>query len=127
MNWAVIGAIGLGGAFGAITRFKIRDFSQWLFGEQFLYGTLIANVVGCFVAGFLISYWQNAQVSMTLKEGIMIGFLGALTTFSTFSLETMYLLQQQVWLKASMNILGNLVLCLLFVFVGAWLGGRMSS
>ncbi|GAA4353866.1 fluoride efflux transporter CrcB [Kangiella taiwanensis] len=127
MNWAVIVAIGLGGAFGAITRFKIRDFSQWLFGEQFLYGTLIANVVGCFVAGFLLSYWQNAQVSMTLKEGIMIGFLGALTTFSTFSLETMYLLQQQVWLKAGMNILGNLVLCLLFVFVGAWLGGRMSG
>ena len=127
MNWAVIGAIGLGGALGAIARFKIRDFSQWLLGEQFLYGTLIANVVGCFVAGFLISYWQNAQVSMTLKEGIMIGFLGALTTFSTFSLETMYLLQQQVWLKAGMNILGNLVLCMLFVFVGAWLGGRMSG
>lgn len=127
MNWAVIGAIGVGGALGAILRFKIRDFSEWLLGEQFLYGTLMANIIGCFVAGFLISYWQNAQVSMTLKEGIMIGFLGALTTFSTFSLETMYLIQQQVWLKAGMNIVGNLVLCLLFVFVGAWLGGRMSG
>lgn len=127
MNWAVIGAIGVGGALGAVLRFKIRDFSEWLLGEQFLYGTLIANVLGCFLAGFLMSYWQNAQVSLTLKEGVMIGFLGALTTFSTFSLETMYLLQQQVWLKAGMNIAGNLVLCLLFVFVGAWLGGRMSG
>ncbi|RDX35639.1 fluoride efflux transporter CrcB [Kangiella sp. HD9-110m-PIT-SAG07] len=127
MNWAVVGAIGVGGAFGAILRFKIRDFSEWLLGEQFLYGTLIANVLGCFIAGFLINYWQNAQVSLTLKEGIMIGFLGALTTFSSFSLETLYLLQQQVWLKAGGNILGNLVLCLLFVFVGAWLGGRMSG
>ncbi|AOE49960.1 fluoride efflux transporter CrcB [Kangiella sediminilitoris] len=127
MNWAVISAIGIGGAFGAIARFKIRHLSEWLLGEQFLYGTLMANVVGCFIAGFLITYWQNANVSMTLKEGVMIGFLGAFTTFSTFSLETMYLLQQQVWLKAGMNILGNLVLCMLFVFVGAWLGGRMSG
>lgn len=127
MNWAVISAIGVGGALGALSRFKIRDLSEWLFGEHFLYSTLIANVVGCFLAGFLINYWQNAQVSMSLKEGIVIGFLGALTTFSTFSVETMTLVQQQFWLKAGANILGNLVLCLLFVFVGAWLGGRMSS
>ncbi|MBV35414.1 MAG: fluoride efflux transporter CrcB [Rickettsiales bacterium] len=127
MNWVVIGAIGAGGALGAIARFKIRDLSEWLFGDYFLYGTLIANVIGCFIAGFLISYWQSGQVSMTLKEGVLIGFLGALTTFSSFSVETMTLLQQQFWLKAGANILGNLVLCLLFVFVGAWLGGRMSS
>lgn len=127
MNWAVIGAIGAGGALGAIVRFKIRHFSEWLLGEQFLYGTLIANVLGCFIGGFLITYWEGTNVSMTLKEGIMIGFLGALTTFSTFSLETLYLLEQQVWLKASINILGNLLLCLFFVFVGAWLGGRMSG
>lgn len=127
MNWAVISAIGVGGALGAISRFKIRDLSEWFFGEHFLYSTLIANVVGCFLAGFLINYWQNAQVSMSLKEGVVIGFLGALTTFSTFSVETMALVQQQFWLKAGANILGNLVLCLLFVFVGAWLGGRMSS
>ncbi|GAA0211480.1 fluoride efflux transporter CrcB [Kangiella japonica] len=127
MNWFVIGAIGAGGALGAIARFKIRDLSEWLFGDYFLYGTFIANVIGCFMAGFLISYWQSGQVSMTLKEGVLIGFLGALTTFSSFSVETMTLLQQQFWLKAGVNILGNLVLCLLFVFVGAWLGGRMSS
>ncbi|PXF62876.1 fluoride efflux transporter CrcB [Kangiella spongicola] len=127
MNWVVIGAIGAGGALGAIARFKIRDLSEWLFGDYFLYGTLIANVIGCFMAGFLISYWQSGQVSMTLKEGVLIGFLGALTTFSSFSVETMTLLQQQFWFKAGANILGNLVLCLLFVFVGAWLGGRMSS
>jgi CrcB protein len=127
MNWVLIGAIGAGGALGAIARFKIRDLSEWLFGDYFLYGTLIANVIGCFIAGFLISYWQSGQVSMTLKEGVLIGFLGALTTFSSFSVETMTLLQQQFWLKAGANILGNLVLCLLFVFVGAWLGGRMSS
>ena len=127
MNWVLIGAIGAGGALGAIARFKIRDLSEWLFGDYFLYGTLIANVIGCFIAGFLISYWQSGQVSMTLKEGVLIGFLGALTTFSSFSVETMTLLQQQFWLKAGANILGNLVLCLLFVFVGAWLGGRMSG
>lgn len=127
MNWAAIGAIGMGGALGAILRFKIRDFSEWILGDSFLYGTMIANVIGCFIAGFLISYWQSGQVSMTLKEGVLIGFLGALTTFSSFSVETMTLLQQQFWLKAGANILGNLVLCLLFVFVGAWLGGRMSS
>lgn len=127
MNWAVISAIGVGGALGAITRFKIRDLSEWLFGDHFLYGTLIANAIGCFIAGFLFSYWQSAQVSLTLKEGVVIGFLGALTTFSSFSVETLALVQQQFWLKAGANILGNLVLCLLFVFVGAWLGGRMSS
>lgn len=127
MSWAVIGAVGAGGALGAIVRFKIRDLAEWLLGEQFLYGTLIANILGCFIAGFLMSYWQNGEVSMTLKEGVVIGFLGALTTFSTFSLETMFLLQEQVWLKAGLNIVGNLTLCLLFVFVGTWLGGRMSG
>ncbi|WP_223670805.1 fluoride efflux transporter FluC [Kangiella shandongensis] len=127
MNLAVIGAIGAGGALGAVIRFKIRHLSEWMLGEQFLYGTLIANILGCFLAGFLINYWEGSDASVAVKDGVIIGFLGALTTFSTFSLETLYLLEQQVWLKAGMNILGNLLLCLLFVFVGAWLGGRMSG
>lgn len=127
MNWPLVAMIGIGGALGAIARFKIRDLAEATLGQQFIYGTLIANVVGCFMAGFLISFWQNASISMNLKQAILIGFLGALTTFSTFSLETMALIQEGVWLKAGLNIIGNLVLCLFFVFFGAWLGGRMSA
>jgi CrcB protein len=127
MNIAVIASIGLGGALGAVARFKCRDLAEWLFGEHYLWGTLLANVIGCFIAGFLLIFWQAAQVSNSVRFGVVIGFLGALTTFSTFSVETFQLMQQHLWLKAGLNISANLLLCMLFVFFGAWLGGRMAA
>ncbi|NVK21522.1 MAG: fluoride efflux transporter CrcB [Kangiellaceae bacterium] len=125
--WGLVASIGLGGALGALTRFQIREWSLNKFGDEVYYGTLIANVVGCFIAGFLLSYWQESHLSMNLKQGVMVGFLGALTTFSTFSVEALVLFQQQQYSKALTYIAANLLICLLMVFVGAWLGDRIAS
>lgn len=127
MNWPLIFFIAVGGALGALSRFGIKQIAEQGLGQNFPYGTLVANTLGCLVAGFLLSFWQTANLSPNLKQGLLIGFLGALTTFSSFSLETMNLIQQGVWFKAGINILGNLLLCLFCVFFGAWLGGRMSA
>ena len=127
MNLLVIGAIGVGGAFGALARYQVREWLLDKFGDQVFWSTVLVNVMGCFIAGFLLSYWQESELSMTVKQGVMVGFLGALTTFSTFSVEALLLIQQQQWQKAMLYIAANLLLCLLMVFVGAWLGGRIAS
>lgn len=125
--WGLVASIGIGGALGALTRFQIREWSLSKFGDEVYYGTLIANVLGCFIAGFLLTFWQESNVSLTIKQGVVIGFLGALTTFSTFSIDALLLFQQQQYQKALGYIAANLLICLFMVFVGAWLGDRIAS
>lgn len=125
--WGLVASIGIGGALGALTRFQIREWSLSKFGDEVYYGTLIANVLGCFIAGFLLTFWQESNVSLTIKQGVVIGFLGALTTFSTFSVDALLLFQQQQYQKALGYIAANLLICLFMVFVGAWLGDRIAS
>ncbi|NVJ65531.1 MAG: fluoride efflux transporter CrcB [Gammaproteobacteria bacterium] len=125
--FTLVASIGIGGALGALTRFQIKEWSVTKFGDEVYWGTLIANVIGCFVAGFLLTFWQESNVSINLKQGVMIGFLGALTTFSTFSVEALLLFQQQQYQKALLYIASNLLICLFMVFVGAWLGDRIAS
>lgn len=125
--WGLALSIGLGGALGALARFQIKAFSLLKFGDQQYWGTLLVNLVGCFFAGFLLTYWQESNLSLNLKQGVIVGFLGALTTFSSFSVEALLLFQQQQWQKALVYIGANLLFCLFFVFVGAWLGGRIAQ
>ncbi len=125
--WALAVSIGIGGALGALARFQIKEWSLDRFGEQIYWGTLIANIIGCFVAGVLLTYWQESNISLNIKQGVVIGFLGALTTFSTFSVDALLLFQQQQYQKALLYIASNLLICLFMVFVGAWLGDRIAS
>lgn len=120
-------AVALGSALGGVTRFLTREYLPKLFPVDFPIGTLTVNLVGCLVAGFLFTYWQDHQVSQTTKAAIFIGFLGALTTFSSFSLDTLVMVQEQEMAKAGFNIALNLLLSLFAVFFGAWIGGRISS
>lgn len=120
-------AVALGSAAGGVLRYLVREWSlQWL-PSSFPYGTLIVNVVGCLVAGCLLSYWQQTMVSPVVKASLMIGFLGALTTFSSFSVDTLLLIEQQKLLKAMLNIALNMSLSLIAVFLGAWIGGRIGQ
>ena len=120
-------AVALGSAAGGVLRYLVREWSlQWL-PSSFPYGTLIVNVVGCLVAGYLLSYWQQTMVSPVVKASLMIGFLGALTTFSSFSVDTLLLIEQQKLLKAMLNIALNMSLSLIAVFLGAWIGGRIGQ
>jgi len=101
--------IGIGGFFGAISRFLIAGAAQKLTGAFFPFGTLTVNVLGSFIIGFA-ALWFEQIVAPEYRALFITGFLGALTTFSTFSYETSMLIEQSAWLRAFANIALNVVL-----------------
>ena len=114
--------IALGGALGACLRYFLSQLMLQWFGEGFPFGTLLVNIVGSFFLGFLYSLLEHGQLEAALwRTTIGIGFLGALTTFSTFSVDTLMLFQQGLWFKAALNVTLN-ILCCLFA---AWLGTQL--
>lgn len=110
--------VALGGATGAVLRNLISLFMIQLFGSAFPFGTLAVNVLGSFLMGVVFALGQLSHISPEIKALIGVGFLGALTTFSTFSNETLLLIQGGEWLKAFLNVVLNLGICLLMVFLG---------
>ncbi|WP_144394800.1 fluoride efflux transporter CrcB [Pleionea sediminis] len=126
-QWIYIFAVASGSALGGVLRFLTREYLPVLVPIDFPIGTLVVNVLGCFVAGILLIYWQGVQVNPVLKAAIMIGFLGALTTFSSFSVDTLVLFQEQQFIKAVTNVALNMALSLIAVFLGAWIGGRITQ
>lgn len=112
--------IALGGATGACLRYFLTQVMFQWFGKGFPFGTLLVNVVGSFLLGFLYSLFEHGHLETTLlRTTIGIGFLGALTTFSTFSVDTIVLFQQGLWLKAALNITLNILCCLFAAWVGS--------
>jgi CrcB protein len=110
--------VALGGSIGAIFRYLISIFMIQVFGSSFPFGTLLVNVIGSFFMGVIYALGQMSHISPELKALIGVGLLGALTTFSTFSNETLLLLQAGNWLKAILNVVLNLSLCLFVVYLG---------
>jgi CrcB protein len=114
--------IALGGATGACLRYFLSQLMLQWFGKGCPFGTLLVNIVGSFFLGFLYSLLEHGQLEAALwRTTIGIGFLGALTTFSTFSVDTLMLFQQGLWFKAALNVTLN-ILCCLFA---AWLGTQL--
>ncbi len=109
--------VGLGGFFGAVARFLISGWVQRLFSFTFPLGTLTVNVLGSFLIGFLFLLFEDF-VSPNLKAALITGFLGALTTFSTFSYETTNLIMEGAFLRAFLNVLLNVLLCLTATYLG---------
>ncbi len=111
--------IAAGGATGALMRYWLSNGIYALLGRGFPYGTLTVNVVGSLFMGFIYVFMiERMDVSVEWRAGLMIGLLGAFTTFSTFSIETLNLLESGEQFKAAMNILLSVTLCIL----GCWLG-----
>ena len=110
--------VALGGSIGAVFRYLISIFMIQVFGSSFPFGTLLVNVLGSFLMGVIYALGQMSHISPELKALIGVGLLGALTTFSTFSNETLLLMQQGLWLKAILNVVLNLSLCLFMVYLG---------
>ncbi len=110
-------AVGTGGFLGALSRFLLATGVQKLTGSAFPYGTLTVNVVGSFIIGFLFFYFEQT-IAPNQKALLMTGFLGALTTFSTFSLETVLMLQNGLYLKAFGNVSVNALLCVTATMLG---------
>ena len=121
MQWGVLLSVGLGGFFGAMLRFLISGWIQKTSGSLFPFGTLGVNVLGSFIIGFLFLYFQHINLSLHQKALLVTGLLGALTTFSTFSWETLLMLQEGYWSKALVNILLNVSFSMMATFFGVFL------
>jgi CrcB protein len=119
-------AIASGGAVGALFRFWVSNGVYSLLGRGFPYGTLAVNVLGSLVMGILyVLLLERSTVSPELRGALLIGFLGAFTTFSTFSIETLNLLEQAELLKAVLNILLSVVACVLACWFGLVVGRQL--
>lgn len=117
--------IALGGAAGSALRYALAG---WVQQDRpgFPLGTLTVNVVGCLVMGFLATRFETGSVDPRIRLGILVGVLGGFTTFSTFSWETLKLIQNHDVLRATLNAAGSLVSCMTAVWLGQTLARRMS-
>jgi CrcB protein len=109
MNLTLLMIIGAGGFLGAISRYLIAGFVQNHSGTLFPIGTLSVNVLGSFIIGFAAMFFAQV-VEPEYKAFVMTGFLGALTTFSTFSLENVNMLQDGDYMKVALNLFLNVSL-----------------
>lgn len=115
--------LALGGALGALSRYAVSIWFAKSFGTSFPWGTLTVNATGCFLLGFFYALSITAELAPPVRLVVATGFLGAYTTFSTFSLETLVLLQQGDANKALAYAAGSVVLGL----AAAWLGYSLAS
>jgi CrcB protein len=120
--------VAVGGAAGSLLRYWMSGVSQravpptgaW---SVFPLGTLTVNVLGCLVAGVLAEVGErHGPLSTETRALLMVGFLGGFTTFSAFSLQMLELLQTGDVIPALLYAVGSVLLCLLFVWAGWWLG-----
>src|SRR5260370_10534968 len=111
--------IELAGLLETLARYSISCFIARRFGETFPTGTLVVNIVGCFLAGFLFYLMQERfLVNDIVRTAIMIGFLGGFTTFSSFGLQTFTLLRDGEMGMATMSVLVSNVAGVLTVWAG---------
>ena len=120
MNLAILISVAIGGSIGALMRFLGSFYINKLLGTGFPYGTLGVNILGSFIIGFLALYFEQT-ISPNAKALLITGMLGALTTFSTFSLESVLMLQEGLYTKALLNVLLNVTLALSATIAGMML------
>ena len=118
--------VAVGGSMGAMTRYAISLASVQFWGDSFPWGTFLANSVGCLAMGFIvgIGLQKDFEVWWLL---IGVGVLGSLTTFSTFSAETIQMALDNRWAGAVFNACGNVFTCLVSCFVGIFLARTLAG
>lgn len=119
-------AIAAGGALGALMRYWVSTGIYSLLGRSFPWGTLAVNVLGSLAMGILyILFLERMSVSPEIRALILVGFLGAFTTFSTFSIETLNLIEQASYLKAATNMLVSVFACVAAAWIGIIIGRQI--
>lgn len=119
-------AVALGGAIGALGRYWMSTWIYARLGADFPWGTLAVNVLGSLIMGFLyILLLERATLDPLWRALLMVGLLGAFTTFSTFSIETLSLLQSAQFLKAGLNIMLSVLLCITAAWLGLTIGRQL--
>ena len=124
--------IAIGGALGSVGRFWLSGLVANRFGETFPWGTLAINITGSFVIGVIGALASpegrmDSQSRAFATQFLMIGVCGGYTTFSSFSWQTLRLLQDREWLYAGGNVILSVILCMIAVWLGYALGSAMSS
>ena len=119
-------SIAAGGACGALLRYWVSTGVHALLGREFPYGTLVVNVFGSLLmgAGYVL-FFERLAVSEALRAALLIGLLGAFTTFSTFSIETLALVEEGEGWKAVVNTVLSVVSCLLACWIGLGLARQL--
>ena len=119
-------AIAAGGALGALLRFWVSNGVYAVLGRGFPYGTLAVNVLGSLAMGLLfILLIERLALGAEWRAFLLIGLLGAVTTFSTFSIETLTLIEQAEYLKATANAVISVVACVGAALVGVMLARQL--
>ena len=118
-------AIGIGGAIGAVARYLINISPLANLFEKFPFPTFFINITGSFLIGFLlILFTDKFQINENLRLAIMVGFLGAFTTFSTFELEIWGLIKENQFITAFLYLFLSVLVGFIGVVAGVWLARR---
>ena len=116
----------MGGAFGAVLRYGASSSVYALLGRGFPWGTLFVNVAGSMLIGLLsVLMLERMSIGPEWRAAVLVGMLGSFTTFSTFSLETLNLLEQGEVVTAVVNVLVSVLVCLIAVWLGVVIGRQL--
>jgi CrcB protein len=125
----IVFAVALGSALGGLARYGLSGVVARAFGETFPWGTLVVNVIGSLLIGFVATVTGpdgRVLASPVTRQFWMVGIFGGFTTFSSFSLQTLSLAQDGEWLRAGGNVVLSVALCLVSVWLGAALGAWVN-
>ena len=121
--WQKLAGLAIAGACGSLCRYGLAGLAQRFLGSAFPWGTLAVNLLGCLLFGLAWSLMEGRlSPSPEVRVVLLVGFLGAFTTFSTFVFESDRLLDEAQWLLAALNVVGSLALGLVAYRLGTLLG-----
>ena len=117
--------IAFGGALGAVARYGLSELVRALWPSHFPLGTMVVNITGCFIVGLYLTLSSEKFVEWQFV--VVVGFLGAYTTFSTFEYDNLELLRGGRFASAALNITMSVALGLIAVWLGVLTGRRIPS